>query len=303
MPTKLEGTRRRPRRYGVIAAIAALALVAAACGDDDDDNGNGAAETTAPAETGDLAAFCEDYVILAKAPFGPPDPGVDAEATAQRLQDNAPPEIADDVDDFVAALQEMGGEEGGQAPGPEDTTTDDTATDDTGTDDTATDDTGTDAEEGGEEGGPPSEEFITSSIPVGRYAAENCADDQIEVTALNYEYEGIPETLTAGEYGWLLENEADEWHEIVLLKKNEGVTESFQELLELPEDEVFANIEILGAAFAGPGESSGVVTELVPGEYLAICFFPVGTTSLDVEPEGAPHHTEGMLHEFTVTAA
>jgi hypothetical protein len=293
MPTKLEGTRRRPRRYGVIAAIAALALVAAACGDDDDDNGNGAAETTAPAETGDLAAFCEDYVVLAKASFGPPDPSVDAEATAQRLQDNAPPEIADDVDDFVAALQEMGGEEGGEAPGP----------DDTATDDTATDDTGTDAEEGGEEDGPPPEEFITSSMAVGRYAAENCADDQIEVTAINYEYEGIPETLTAGEYGWLLDNEADEWHEIILVKRAEGATQSFEELLELPEEEAFQYIEIFGGAFAGPGESSGVVTELVPGDYVAICFIPVGTTSLDFEGEGPPHFTEGMLHEFTVTAA
>ena len=47
-----------------------------------------------------------------------------------------------------------------------------------------------------------------------------------------------------------------------------------------------------------------MVADLAPGEYIALCFIPVGTSmSHDgefVEGTGAPHFTEGMQHEFTV---
>jgi hypothetical protein len=291
MRTTLGHPRRRSRRYGVLVAVATLALLAASCGDDDDDD----AATTTTAETGDLAAFCDAYAEVAVATAGPPDPTVDVETLVGQLQDNAPPDIAADVSEFVAALQEMGGEEG---PPEEDAETD--ATDDQG----GAGETSADGTEGeGEGGGAPPEDFLTSSAAVGRYAAENCAEDRIEVTAIEYEYEGIPETLTAGQYGWLLDNEGEEWHEIILVKKNEGVTQSFDELLELPDDEALEFVQVIGQVFAGPGATSGTVADLTPGEYLAVCFIPVGTTGLDVESDGPPHFTEGMLHEFTVNAS
>ena len=34
-----------------------------------------------------------------------------------------------------------------------------------------------------------------------------------------------------------LDNQADEYHEIILIRRNEGTTESLDELLALPEDE------------------------------------------------------------------
>jgi len=45
---------------------------------------------------------------------------------------------------------------------------------------------------------------------------------------------------------------------------------------------------------------------LFAGEAFALCFIPVGFT-MDAlesgeEPEGAPHFTEGMVHEFEVTS-
>ncbi len=37
------------------------------------------------------------------------------------------------------------------------------------------------------------------------------------------------------------------------------------------------------------------------GNYAALCFIPVGTTSEETEGTGPPHFTEGMAAEFEVT--
>jgi hypothetical protein len=288
--------RRTARRLGVPAVAMSLALFAAACGDDNG-NGNGATGTTRPAAEGDLASFCDGYLVVASAMTGPPEDPSGLAGAMNEMRDNAPAEIESDVETLVNFLEE---EMGGGAPDA----------DTTGTTVAGGETTGTAVpEDEGEtpgEGGPPQTEFLISSAAVGRYAAENCADDQIEVTALDYEYEGIPQTLAAGTYGWLVDNEGQEWHEIVLIKKNENVEETWEELLALgeqDEDAVMAMIQMKGVALAGPGQRSGVVTDLEPGEYAAVCFFPVGSTGLDVEGTGPPHVAEGMIHTFTVTAS
>ena len=61
-------------------------------------------------------------------------------------------------------------------------------------------------------------------------------------------------------------------------------------------------------AFAFPGSSDSRIIELEAGEYLAVCFIPVGLTpevaeaaeSGGEEPQGPPHFTQGMRAEFTV---
>jgi len=51
-----------------------------------------------------------------------------------------------------------------------------------------------------------------------------------------------------------------------------------------------------------PGESAYAVTDLEAGDYIAVCFIPVGTVSLDgPPPEGPPHVMQGMQHQFTVS--
>jgi hypothetical protein len=293
-----DSKRRTVRRLGVPAIAMSLALFAGACGDD---NGNGATDTrpgtTAPGAEGDLAAFCDGYLVVASAMTGPPEDASGIPSAMDEMRDNAPAEIESDVDTLLNFLEE---EMGGGAPDG----------DTTGTTVAGGDTTGTavpeDEEEAPGEGGPPPTDFLISSAAVGRYAAENCADDQLQVTALDYEYEGIPQTLAAGTYGWLLDNEGQEWHEIVLMKKNEGVEETWEDLLALGEQDeeaAMAMVEMKGVAFAGPGQRSGVVTDLEPGEYAAVCFIPVGTTGLDVEGTGPPHVAEGMIHTFTVTAS
>ena len=262
-----------------------IALFGAACSDDETSTNTGATNTTAVAA--DPAAFCSAYATVAPAITGEPGDPAELESAIEELESNAPTAIAAQVETLATSLKEA------SAP------TDTTATEDTAAEGTATD--GTAADGGGEEGGPPSEEMLTSSAAVGFYAAENCGDETLEVTARDYEFVGLPTTLTAGSYGIVLDNQGTEWHEMILVKKNDGVTQTAQELLQLPEEEVFQYITNVGGAFAAPGEKTGMVAELTEGDYVAVCFIPVGTTTLDSTSEGPPHAMEGMVSEFSVS--
>lgn len=131
------------------------------------------------------------------------------------------------------------------------------------------------------------------------------ADGAVTVTAVDYAFSGIPDEVAAGTE-FSLVNEGAEAHELVLIRRNDGVTESFEELLALPEEDAMEFAAVIGAVFADPGAESGdTLTAAEPGDYLAVCFVPVGTTSaeasMDMENMGPPHFVEGMLLEFTVT--
>jgi hypothetical protein len=81
-------------------------------------------------------------------------------------------------------------------------------------------------------------------------------------------------------------------------------THAFTEVA-LPEDEAMTKVNEVGGTFAATKGSNGLmVADLTPGEYIALCFTPAGTSIGDdgefVEGPGAPHFTEGMQHEFAV---
>lgn len=60
--------------------------------------------------------------------------------------------------------------------------------------------------------------------------------------------------------------------------------------------------------FGEPGDDDYFVADLEEGEYIALCFIPVGLTPEAAaaveeggeEPQGPPHFTQGMRAEFTV---
>jgi hypothetical protein len=147
------------------------------------------------------------------------------------------------------------------------------------------------------------EEFGTAFSEVGSVANEECADEVIAVTAIDYGYEGLDAELSAGVYGVDFSNEGDEFHEMIVLRKGDDTTESFEEILALDEEAAMALVQEIGATFAPPGgESGGLFDMSEPGEYAAICFIPVGSTpDAESESEGPPHFTQGMVAEFTVS--
>ncbi len=99
------------------------------------------------------------------------------------------------------------------------------------------------------------------------------------------------------------------------MRKNDGVTMTWDELLAMgPGDEVFQYITDVRALFAGPVETAeGAIVIAQEGDYLADCFIPQGTTSMEepaspapgtsAAPGDPPHFVLGMRQEFTVTAA
>jgi hypothetical protein len=136
-----------------------------------------------------------------------------------------------------------------------------------------------------------------------QFELANCGWNVLEITAQDFSFGGLPDEVPTGPTSFEVENHGEDAHELVLIKRAEGVTEPVEELLELPDDEVMDKVSFLGVAEPVPGgEGTYLVADLEPGEYVAICFIPTGTRSLDgPPPEGPPHFAQGMVAEFTVS--
>ena len=161
------------------------------------------------------------------------------------------------------------------------------------------------------------EENTTTSA--GEAPAEG--GETIEVTGIDYAFEGIPTTVEAGTEFTFKNGSDKEAHELALVKVKDGETRSAQELLELPEEESEKLVEFQGVSVAPEpgGEGTVVDGELVvkaPGRYIALCFIQVGADPQKLmeameHPEdgppaedpnaGPPHFTRGMVQEFTVS--
>ena len=88
---------------------------------------------------------------------------------------------------------------------------------------------------------------------------------------------------------------------MVILGRKQGATESFDQLLALPEQEASQRVEEKGGSFpVDPGQQGYVTTTLTPGDYLMVCFLPQGSTD-GREGNGPPHFALGMKREFKVS--
>jgi hypothetical protein len=147
----------------------------------------------------------------------------------------------------------------------------------------------------------PSPEFNQASTNVDEYVLENCGFEEIDVSGVDFAFEGLPEQLDAGTYAFNFTNDAEaELHVMALVRINDDVTESLEELLQLPEEEARSKVTDVGGVAAEPGESDTTLIELEPGRYAAICPIPVGSVG-GTEGSGPPHFVEGMAAEIEVT--
>jgi len=265
-------------------AAGALLLAGGCTGDDDDSSGgpldqsDGASDETTTTEAGvapELAAYCDAALALETIPDPPLDASSsDSEAAAwvrDELQPRveavvaaAPAEIADDLITQAAAVENAAA-------------------------------TGDFGYFGGAD-------VDAAEARTHAFDLANCGWNQQPVEATEYSFGDVPASLAAGPTSFELTNVGAEVHEIVLARKNPGVTESVADILARPEDEARSMITEVGSVYADPGEADYRVVDLEPGDYVMVCFVPVGVTSSDVvAPEGPPHHTQGMVAEFTVT--
>jgi hypothetical protein len=167
---------------------------------------------------------------------------------------------------------------------------------------------------------PGSPEFGEPYAAIIDYMKANCGFAEVHAIASEYEFEGIPAEIPAGPAIISLENAGEQMHEIAIMRINDDVTLSIEELLALPEEESEGMATPAAFAFAMPGTTGYGTGDLTPGRYVALCFFPEGMTpevfaqleeagvdgpedtipaGLDIEL-GPPHFTKGMVHEFTV---
>jgi hypothetical protein len=132
--------------------------------------------------------------------------------------------------------------------------------------------------------------FVDASVDV-------CGFPTTEVTAIDYAYEGVPESLPAGTQAIAFANASEtEEHEFVVFRKADGETRSAEELLNDPAAQEEGPGEFVGVAFAPPGDAFSSLLTLDAGDYIAVCFVPVGGAE-----EAPPHFTQGMFVEFSVS--
>jgi uncharacterized cupredoxin-like copper-binding protein len=111
---------------------------------------------------------------------------------------------------------------------------------------------------------------------------------EVTVKAVEYEFQGLPATLSAGRVRILLENAGQEPHEFGLVRIIGD--QSVEDLLQLG-NRAERFIEDVGSAFARPGKSDELKVTLEPGRYGYACF---------VTTHGQPHALAGMFGEFEV---
>jgi hypothetical protein len=265
----------QPRRLAVAGTALVLAFGLAACGGDS----GGAADDTAAAPTtaaeDTTAEFCSTVVGIDSTINSTPPPealppdqapailaqvGQQLEPQLARAEQLAPPEISGDVA-TAARITRQGF--------------------------------------GGDMAAFESPELAPAEANIDRYMLDNCGFPQTEVTAVNFEFQDLPDSLPAGMSAVTLTNEGEDLHEIAVLRINDDVTMSAEELLALPQEQALSMVKIVGITFAAPGETTTAFVDAQPGRYFAACFIPEGTTPT-AEGEGPPHFTLGMLKEFNV---
>ena len=143
----------------------------------------------------------------------------------------------------------------------------------------------------------------------GTVLAQDTSNDAVEVTGVEYAFVGLPASVPVGT-SFRLVNGGQEDHEFVVVRANEGTTQTLEELLAMPPEQTNSLLTTAGIVFANVGQTSvGTLTLDQEGRYFAVCFIPQGTKS-GVSPspasgsagtqEGTPHALLGMVAEFTV---
>lgn len=143
------------------------------------------------------------------------------------------------------------------------------------------------------------------------------SESVIEVTAVDFGFENLPEQIPAGTTLTLVNESPVELHELVAIRLPEDETRTVEELMASPEDLAAYFPSVTTVVIAPPGED-GVAVEGTgrldePGRYAIICAIPTGADPAEymeaaAETEGGPpevaggppHFAHGMYAEVTV---
>ena len=132
------------------------------------------------------------------------------------------------------------------------------------------------------------------------YIYDNCPGKQLPVTAIDYEYQGVPATLPAGITKIKMTNAAPKEDHMMAMVKLTAAGEAMEldKILALPEKKQGKYFDFSSAAFmeAKAGAVGYSPINLTPGKYAYVCFFPEGG-----KKNGKPHFMLGMGGTVTVS--
>lgn len=261
-----QGTRVR----GLLALVLVLMLALTACGTDEAGNDVVTDDPASDEGDGTDVAANEEYCELARELTE--GEGFPSEDQLRSYQELAPEEISEEVDLVMGRLIEDGpGAFGELMADPESAEAFERIE-------------AFEAEECGIEHGEEEE-------PPEGVSTELDPDAQrVDVSATEYDFEFEPPS--AGAVSFVMSNDGEESHFMLVSRIAEGVTLDEALQAEDPEEEGLA--ENIGESDTAPPGEEEVLTidNLEPGTYGMLCFIPA--------PDGEPHAFKGMAVEFTV---
>lgn len=142
-----------------------------------------------------------------------------------------------------------------------------------------------------QEDGPPLTAGFTAGEPSG------AAEPQADVTAQLADFAFIlPDEIAAGPQTWQIENTGAQWHEMGIVKLQEGtsVNDLLGMLAQEGQDGPPPFEDVVFWSPMGAGQRAWVTWDLPPGEYTVICFLP------DLAGDMSPHAAHGMIRTLVV---
>jgi len=136
-------------------------------------------------------------------------------------------------------------------------------------------------------------EVQEAGMEISEAVYNDCGFEQVEVTGLDYSFEGIPEEVTSGDVAFQFTNDGEEPHEMLIVRINDDADMTIDEIIELPQREAQELVTSEAATFAEPGGTDWTMNNLEAGSYAALCFVETA--------DGVPHVVEGMVYPFEVT--
>lgn len=144
--------------------------------------------------------------------------------------------------------------------------------------------------------GPP--QLANFTVAAGSGAAPAAPAAAVNAELLDFQF-ALPDQIKAGVQTWQIENKGGQWHEMVVVKLNEGVTADDLMAMMMSGEEPDGPPPFEQVAFWAPmsaGERAWMDVDLPAGEYTVLCFLP------DFASTPPKSHLEhGMVRTLTVT--
>ena len=148
--------------------------------------------------------------------------------------------------------------------------------------------------------------FFTPDVQAASDAAHaydlaHCDWSVVDITSEDFRFAGTFPS-EAGATSFEMANTGAEAHALIVGRKLDTVEASALDAFNAleSEDAFPSSFEQTAMVFAEPGQSGYALADLTPGEYIAFCPVPSGTTSETAPGDGPPHFTQGMVDSYDV---